>query len=191
VSDGRSSPAPVADAAVGLAVALAVEDEGWLPMLGADPTPLVREALEAVLTRAGFAAGPPTEISVTLADDAAVHGLNSKWRGQDKPTNILSFPMAALRPGDAPGPLLGDLVLARETCAREAAAEGMPPADHFRHLLVHGTLHLLGHDHEEDGEAEAMEALEIAILAGLGIPDPYADDSEDDDHEPNGEQVTR
>lgn len=192
MSDGRSSlEGPAPGGASGLDILLGVEDEGWAPLLGGDPAPLVREAIAAVLTRLEFGEGIASEVSVTLADDAGVRVLNREWRGKDRPTNILSFPMTALRPGHRPGPLLGDLILARETCAREARDEGKSPADHFRHLLVHGTLHLLGYDHESDEEADAMEALEIEILAGLGVADPYADDDEDDLPDPNRRQVTR
>lgn len=119
----------------------------------------------------------PVEIAITLSDDAEVQVLNRDWRGKDKPTNVLSFPglegaMAGLLPPDAPRPL-GDLILAYETCAREAEEQGKSLADHARHLVVHGVLHLLGYDHETDAEAEEMEALETTILAGLGIADPY------------------
>lgn len=162
---GAASPAP--------RLLLAVEDEGWTGL--GETEAWVREALGAVARRLPELGGAETEISVTLSSDAAVRELNREWRGKDRPTNILSFPMTALRPGDRPGPLLGDLILARETLLREAREEGKPAADHFRHLLVHGILHLLGHDHETDADADRMEALEIEILAGLGIPDPYAE----------------
>lgn len=117
------------------------------------------------------------EISLVLADDAMVQSLNRQYRGQDKTTNVLSF--AALDgEEDAPLPdgplLLGDVVVAFETTAREAAAEGKTLADHLSHLLVHGVLHLLGYDHEVDDEAEEMESQERVVLAGLGIADPYA-----------------
>ncbi len=117
------------------------------------------------------------EISLVLADDAMVQGLNRQYRGQDKPTNVLSF--AALDGEEdeplADGPLLlGDVVLAFETARREAVAEDKPLADHLSHLLVHGVLHLLGYDHLADDEAEEMESRERAILADLGIADPYA-----------------
>jgi len=119
------------------------------------------------------------ELAVTLADDRELRRLNRQWRGQDKPTNVLSFPSGALDstaalPPDMPVPL-GDVVLGLETCAREAAAAGLPLAHHLEHLVVHGVLHLLGYDHETDGEAEAMERLESAVLAARGIADPYAD----------------
>jgi len=174
MTDGRQTAA-TAPAVAGPRLLLGIEDEGWEALLGADPETLVREAIGAVSARLPALAAADTEISVSLDSDAAVRELNRQWRGKDKPTNVLSFPMMQLAPGDAPGPLLGDLVLARETLGREAAADGKPVADHFRHLVVHGTLHLLGYDHETDDEADAMEALEIEILAGLGIADPYAE----------------
>jgi len=123
----------------------------------------------------------PVEVSVKLTDDAEVQALNRAYRAKDKPTNVLSFPMAdpALLAGAADGDdieiLLGDVVLARETCLREAAERGIAPQTHAAHLLVHGTLHLLGYDHETgDDDAEAMEAVERRALASLGVADPYA-----------------
>lgn len=119
------------------------------------------------------------ELAVMLTDDAGIRTLNSNWRGIDKPTNVLSFP--ALRPptgvsgADDVPPMLGDIAIAYETARREADDEQKPFDHHLSHLTVHGFLHLVGYDHETDDEAEAMEALEIEILAQLGIPDPYAD----------------
>lgn len=122
----------------------------------------------------GTTRGGRSELSVVFTDDAAVRELNAGWRGKDKPTNVLSFPAFSTSP-DAPlPPMLGDIVLAAETVAREAALEGKPLANHITHLVVHGLLHLLGYDHETDAEAEEMEALERAALARLAIPDPYA-----------------
>lgn len=122
------------------------------------------------------------EVSVLLADDRTVHGLNRQYRGQDRPTNVLSF--AALDAASPPpefGPLLlGDVVIAYETAAAEAARDGKTIPQHLSHLVVHGVLHLLGHAHENDAEAEAMEALETALLATLGIADPYASPVTDD-----------
>lgn len=109
----------------------------------------------------------PVELSVVLATDAAVQKLNKAYRGKDKPTNVLSFPA-----GDPS--LLGDVVLAYGTVAREARAEEKLFQNHVSHLVVHGVLHLLGYDHERMPEAEKMETRETKILAGLGIPDPYA-----------------
>ena len=117
----------------------------------------------------GSLAGP---VTILLTDDATVRDLNARFRAKDYATNVLSFP-AALQPGLAGPQPLGDLALAYGVCATEAAAQGKTLADHLRHLVVHGVLHLLGHDHEDDAEAEAMEALEREILASLGVADPY------------------
>jgi len=129
---------------------------------------------EAVVRRAVAAAAPPeteeSELSVVLTDDASIKSLNARWRRKDEPTNVLSFP--ADRPAAGPR-LLGDIVIAYETTAREAAQEQKPFADHLAHLTVHGFLHLLGYDHESDADAEVMERLEREILARLGVPDPY------------------
>lgn len=114
-----------------------------------------------------------SELSVVFTDDAHMRRLNRTYRGKDKPTNVLSFP-AAPPSGGRYGPLLGDLFLAAETIAAEAAAEGLTPTDHLTHLIVHGFLHLAGYDHVDDGEAEVMEGLETAILKTMGIADPYA-----------------
>jgi probable rRNA maturation factor len=132
-------------------------------------------AARSALAAAG-AVDRSAELSLVLADDALVRSLNRRWRGQDKPTNVLSF---AAEDGPAtatPSPLprlLGDVVLAFETVSAEAAAQEKPLADHLRHLVVHGVLHLLGFDHVVEAEALRMEALETRILAGLGVPDPY------------------
>lgn len=142
--------------------------------------------LAETAARAAFAAaagakratqGTAAEAAVVLADDRTVRTLNRDWRGQDKPTNVLAF---AAREGvvakPAPGaPLaLGDVVVALQTARAEAKAEGKRLADHFRHLVVHGMLHLLGRDHRTDAEARRMERLETNVLAGLGVADPYA-----------------
>ena len=118
------------------------------------------------------------ELAVMLTDDAGIRTLNKNWRGQDKPTNVLSFP--ALQPTGGPssddGPrMLGDIAIAWETTRREADDEQKPFDHHLSHLAVHGFLHLVGYDHENDIDAEAMEHLERDILAALGIADPYAD----------------
>lgn len=119
------------------------------------------------------------EISIRLTSDAEVQTLNRQYRGKDKPTNVLSFPMIAPDLLDAVANtddcevLLGDIVLAHETCAREAAERGVPLKDHAAHLIVHGVLHLLGYDHMTEREAEAMEAIESDVMAALGLHDPY------------------
>ena len=142
---------------------------------------------EALATRAALAAGagepllanPRLIASLLFTADAEVHTLNREWRERDKPTNVLSFPMldraelSSLAP-DGPPVMLGDIALAYETCAREAAEKGVALEHHAAHLIVHGLLHLAGHDHvTSDAQAEQMEALETAILAKLGIADPY------------------
>ncbi len=145
-------------------------------------------ALARRAARAAVAAAAPgladAELSIVLADDAAIRGLNRAWRGTDAPTDVLSFPALDPVPGarphdrqepaDAPRPLLlGDVVIACATATAGAGRQGTPLADHFCHLVVHGVLHLLGHDHRRAREARAMEGLETAILAGLGIADPH------------------
>ena len=132
---------------------------------------IARETIAAAASESG--AGPGGIVSLRLADDAALRALNLRWRGIDKPTNVLSFPAASGRgPGDAT--TLGDIALAYETLAREAEDLGVPLADHYRHLLAHGFLHLIGYDHQTDAEAQRMEGLETRILARLGAADPYA-----------------
>lgn len=146
---------------------------------------LAERAAEAVSQVAPELANPRLSVSLLFADDATVHDLNREWRGKDKPTNVLSFPMLEredlldLAP-DGPPELLGDIALALETCAREAGEKGVPLHHHATHLIVHGLLHLAGLDHEiSPADADAMEALEIKALALLGIADPYGDrDSE-------------
>jgi probable rRNA maturation factor len=119
--------------------------------------------------------------SLLFTSDAEVHALNREWRQRDKPTNVLSFPMLEREEllglaAEGPPVLLGDVALAYETCAREAAEKAIPLADHAAHLAVHGLLHLAGYDHETSAsEAEAMEALETKALAGMGVADPYGD----------------
>ncbi|QCB53887.1 rRNA maturation RNase YbeY [Sphingopyxis sp. PAMC25046] len=143
------------------------------------------EASAAALALTPFAAladaAPLVEIAVRLTDDAEVHTLNRDFRGKDRPTNVLSFPqiqddlIESLANSDDGEILLGDIVLARETCAREAEEKSISVADHATHLIVHGTLHLVGYDHMDDASAAAMEALEVKALASLGIANPYAD----------------
>lgn len=153
----------------GLEIDILREAGDWAP----DAEELVRRAAE----HAYVVAGPSeeAELCVVLADDPFVQALNKTWRGKDKPTNVLSFPT-----GDMPQAepvqttLLGDVVLALETIEREAQEQRKSFADHLSHLVVHGVLHLLGHDHEVDAEAEEMEALERDILEDLDIADPYA-----------------
>ncbi|MDZ3833034.1 MAG: rRNA maturation RNase YbeY [Sphingopyxis sp.] len=141
------------------------------------------EAVAAALALTPYAAladaAPMVEVSVRLTDDAEVQVLNRDFRGKDRPTNVLSFPqvqedlLGGLANSDDGEILLGDIVLARETCTREAQEKGIALADHALHLIVHGTLHLVGYDHMDDASAAAMEALEVKALASLGIANPY------------------
>jgi probable rRNA maturation factor len=132
---------------------------------------LARETIAACVAETEI--GDGAEVSLCLADDSRLHALNLRWRGIEAPTNVLSFPSA---PSDRSGeaPTLGDIALAYETLKREAGELGVPLADHYRRLVAHGFLHLIGYDHQTDEEAERMEALEIRILARLGVADPYA-----------------
>jgi len=138
----------------------------WQAAPGAETQ--VRAAIEAAAALAP-AAG---EVSVLLTDDATVRDLNRTWRGIDKPTNVLSFPAAAAAKPQAQA-LLGDIAIAYETVAREALARRIPLGDRLAHLAVHGFLHLMGYDHQTDSQADAMEGLERAALARLGVGDPY------------------
>ena len=148
--------------------------EGWAA--------LARSAAEAAIAESAFpqlASGPrPVEISVLLTSDQTMRELNAKWRGKDRPTNVLSFPLSEasdIEAADGPELMLGDLILARGVCVAEAVEKQLPIEDHAAHLMVHGTLHLLGYDHHDDSAAEDMESREIRALARLGIADPYGD----------------
>ncbi|MGH6966653.1 MAG: rRNA maturation RNase YbeY [Phenylobacterium sp.] len=142
-----------------------IEDATWISALPEAET-LVRTAAQAALDCEG---ATPEGVTLLLTDDETVRDLNARFRQQDKPTNVLSFPAPA-----NPEHFLGDVALAYGVCAREAAEQNKPLAHHLQHLVAHGVLHLLGYDHIGDDEAEAMESLERIVLAGLGVPDPYA-----------------
>lgn len=146
---------------------IAVETAAWKKL--ADAESVVRRAIETALDDAGETEG---EVGIVLCSDTRMQELNRAWRGKDKPTNVLSFP--ASPSGEGTARHFGDIVLAYETLAREAEAEGKTPEAHLSHLAVHGMLHLLGFDHENDRDADKMEKRERKILARLGIPDPYA-----------------
>jgi probable rRNA maturation factor len=134
---------------------------------------LAREAIAAAVAETGVRLRRGAEVGVHLVDDAGIRAVNAQWREKDAPTNVLSFPAAdPRRLGEAR--LLGDILVAFETARREAEEERKTLADHFSHLIIHGFLHLLGYDHVEAGEAEAMERLEARALARLGVEDPYA-----------------
>ncbi len=156
----------------------------------ADWPALAEKAVHAALAQTSFSGLATSvsdiEISIRLTSDEEVHDLNLAYRGKDKSTNVLSFPMedapeeleqelSSLLRGADREILLGDLVLAKDVCLTEAADKGISLADHATHLIVHGTLHLLGYDHIEDAAADEMEALEVKALASLGIANPYRD----------------
>lgn len=165
VSDDDPGPSPFS---------ILVEADGWHALMGAEDA--VQRAYDACLAALPDLAG--RDVSVLLADDAAIAELNGAYRGKPKPTNVLSFPAAGLPADMGPQPL-GDIIIAYETLIREAEDEGKPPLGHLAHLTVHGLLHLAGFDHETDDDAERMEALEREILASIGIPDPYSPGIED------------
>jgi len=129
-------------------------------------------ATQAALGAENVAKG--AELSIAFADDETVREYNRDYRGKDKATNVLSFPQD-LEPGPDGAIVLGDILLARETCVREASELGLMFQDHLSHLSVHGVLHLLGYDHEVDEDAEEMETREVQILAEMGIENPYID----------------
>ncbi|MNH96861.1 Endoribonuclease YbeY [compost metagenome] len=143
-----------------------IDSEAWTEALP-DAAAIAERAASAAL---GSVEG---DVVVLLADDAAVQELNARFRDKDRPTNVLSFPAA-----ESAFPHLGDVVLGHAYCAAEALAQGKTLSDHLSHLVVHGVLHLLGRDHEDDAEAEEMEAEERDILAELGVADPYAGERE-------------
>ncbi|NQU71352.1 MAG: rRNA maturation RNase YbeY [Rhodospirillales bacterium] len=163
----------------------------WDAALG-DAAGLCRRAVFAALEEVANeapgglsdAAGRPVEISIVLADDAMVADLNLQFRDREGATNVLSFPALPaenepLYPAGTDGPpmLLGDVVLAFETVAREAEDQGKKLGDHLTHLVIHGILHLLGYDHLDEAEAQTMEQLEIRVLGALGVPDPYVEEA--------------
>lgn len=157
-----AAPRPISKTRIDAVISVEIEDDAW--------TTAVADAEARVVAAAGAALdGVTGEVVVLLTDDATVRDLNARFRGKDRPTNVLSFPAP-----ETARPHLGDLVLASGVCVAEAAEQGKTVADHLSHLVVHGVLHLLGHDHEDDVEAEAMEARERAVLAILGVADPYA-----------------
>ncbi|SIN97876.1 rRNA maturation RNase YbeY [Salinivibrio sp. ES.052] len=132
------------------------------------------DQLQAWFEQAIHAARPQAEITIRIVDEGESQSLNRDYRGKDKPTNVLSFPFDA--PPGVEIDLLGDLVVCRQVVEKEAQQQGKALMDHWAHMVVHGSLHLLGYDHIEDDEAEQMEALEREVLATMGVNDPYAND---------------
>ena len=161
---------------VSLAIAVEAGEWGDVEATEALAEAALAAAVRDLADREGqpFPEDPP-EVSLVLADDAMMADINSQWRNQPKPTNVLSFPAFPLVPGGEPGPMLGDIILARETIEREAADLGKPVDEHITHLIVHGFLHLFGYDHIENSDAEKMEAIETRILTSLDLSDPYGD----------------
>mgnify|MGYP002652323753 CR=1 FL=1 len=165
-----------------LDIQISVEEGNW-----PDEEALLAFASPVLETAAAFLASEEKqplpkmapELSLVFTDDASMRAINAEWRNQDKPTNVLSFPAFPVTPGKMPGPMLGDIIVARETLEREAVELDKSFDQHLTHLLVHGFLHLFGYDHMEDDEAERMESLETRILARLGLSDPYGDRTPD------------
>lgn len=154
-----------------MSVLVEVEDHAWLTVPGLET--LTQRAVAAALAAEGTSHGKG-EIAVLFTSDAEMKEINAQWRGQNKPTNVLSFPAPAGLPVPEGGTQpIGDIVLAHGVIMREAQDQGKTLAAHAAHLIVHGTLHLLGHDHETETQAEHMEQLEVKILEELGIADPY------------------
>ena len=141
---------------------IACEQESGLP---------TAEQIEQWATAAVQPQSDEVEMTVRIVDEAESHALNLNYRGKDRPTNVLSFPFEC--PDEVELPLLGDLVICRQVVEREAQEQDKPLMAHWAHMVVHGSLHLLGYDHIEDDEAEEMESLEIQIMTGLGFADPY------------------
>ena len=168
-ANGTDDAQADADPPISLDIDVVHEDGDWAAVAGADA--LVRAAAAALAAELAPIKG---EVCIALSSDAQVAELNGSYRGKPAPTNVLSFPAVPMLPVDGEPRFLGDIVLALETMQREAAELKLPLEHHMQHLAVHGILHLLGYDHETDDEAQAMESLEIRVLARLGIPDPYA-----------------
>lgn len=174
VPAAAADPAPGSDVPpdeTAVVIDVMVDDDGWSAVPDAEG--VAERAARAALASLGDEVPPGAEMAITLTDDARIRILNRDWRDKDKATNVLSFPSPDLPEDVTPQPL-GDVIVARETLLAEARTEDKRPQDHLAHLVVHGTLHLMGFDHEDDAEAEEMEAAERQILAGLGISDPYA-----------------
>lgn len=150
---------------------ITIHDQGWADKESLEK--LAAEAAEATFARLDLQ-DTASELSLVFTDDAEMRRLNAQWRNRDKATNVLSFPAFPVRAGEKPGPMLGDIILARETIEQEADRQGKPLNHHLSHLIVHGLLHLLGYDHENDSDAEIMETLEREVVDTLAIPDPYA-----------------
>lgn len=157
---------------------LAIDIDGWPK---GDWQALAQQSADAAAEVLEELVSDRLQVSIIFTSDAEVHALNREWRGRDKPTNVLSFPMIGREDllgivGEGPPVMLGDLALSCATCVKEAEGKDIPLSHHAAHLIIHGLLHLAGYDHvDSDAQAEAMEELEITALAKMGIPDPYGD----------------
>ncbi|MBL8674405.1 MAG: rRNA maturation RNase YbeY [Rhodospirillales bacterium] len=165
--------APRRPRAARVEIVVDIRDRRWLAA-SRTVRALCRRAATAALDGSGRKPRGAVALTIALTSDAAVRRLNRDFRGKDRPTNVLSFPADSFASAPGAPRHLGDIALALETVRREARAQDKRVADHLAHLVVHGTLHLLGHDHEDDSGAAVMERREIRVLAGLGIADPYA-----------------
>ncbi|WP_373490964.1 rRNA maturation RNase YbeY [Parasphingorhabdus sp.] len=156
------------------------KEEDWTDLVAQAAKAAISASVHADLLTRNFS----IEVSVKLSDDREVHALNKAYRSKDKPTNVLSFPqiqpdlLESLANTDDGEALLGDIILAYETCRDEASAKGIAFSHHISHLIVHGSLHLLGYDHENEVDAGLMESCEINALATLGIANPYAEQAQ-------------
>ena len=169
MADGGPSRKTPTGAGAALEVEVVRHESGWTRAQITDA--LLRQAARAALRAAPPLPGGACRVTLVLTGDAEMRDLNRVWRGKDEATNVLSFPADAVKDRG----FLGDLVLAYETARKEAHAQDIPLTDHVRHLVIHGMLHLLGFDHEEDEEAERMETIERIALASIGVADPYAE----------------
>jgi probable rRNA maturation factor len=160
-------PRAAKERTIGPAIDILVESPRWRAV------PAARQTVRRAIAAAAAKARSRSELSIVLTDDAAVRSLNRRWRGKNRPTNVLSFPAGESKPQRGKPRHLGDIVIAYETTAREAIGESKPFTHHLAHLTIHGFLHLLGYDHDKNDDAEKMERLERTILKRIGIPDPY------------------
>ncbi|WP_298720327.1 rRNA maturation RNase YbeY [uncultured Ferrovibrio sp.] len=168
MSDGPSSPGSSRSR---ITIDIRIASAGWRKALP-NPSAAIRRAVQAAL-KSELPKGAVTALSILLTDDAEMQQLNAGWRAKDKPTNVLSFPAESAVDPSRPPEYLGDIALGLTTCRREAKEQGKRFADHVAHLTVHGVLHLLGYDHMDEEQANAMEPREVEILAGLRIANPY------------------
>ena len=170
--NSTEAPPPCQRTGAPVSLELVIEDEGWQAIENLHAA--VHDSACAALARAGHQ-GKAASLTISLSGDNQVRALNNRWRGRDRPTNVLSFPAAPGSVDENERAYLGDIIVALGVVQNEAQAQGKPLVTHLCHLVVHGVLHLLGHDHQNDDEAQTMEQMEINAMADLGFPDPYRD----------------